>query len=68
MGALQQHRAEVGGALARRSLTAQRYKVVLVRVGELGARLKLNGRVVRPSPLSRLVEHDGLRTPSARPG
>ena len=60
VGALHQHRAEVGAALAQRSLTPRRYKLVLVRLGELGARLKLNGRVVGPSPLSRLVELDGL--------
>ena len=48
------------GVLHGNRLREARAKQRLAMLGERAGRLKLNGRVLRPSPLSRLVELEGV--------
>jgi hypothetical protein len=55
-------RDELLRTMARRGVRPSRGRIAGARVAERLGRLKLNGHLTRPSPLSRLVELDGLAT------
>jgi hypothetical protein len=46
--------------MRRTGVPARRYKAAAARIGEIGGRLKLNGRLLSYSPLSRLSELEWL--------
>ncbi len=52
---------ELQAVLRRRGMRRVTLKALLARPAELGGRLKVNGRLIRTSPLTPLVELDGLR-------
>lgn len=53
-------RAKLGAVLRAQAVEPSHVKLVLARAGERLSRLKLNGRVLRYSPLSRLIELETL--------
>lgn len=57
---MEDDRAALRRVMAALGVPASRLKVLAGRGGEVVARLKLNGRLVTYSPLSRLLELDGL--------
>ena len=57
---LGEDRDEVHAIMAERGLRRSRLKPVLGGLAERGGRLKLNGTLVRRSPLTPLVELEGL--------
>ena len=57
---LAEDRDEVRAVMADRGLRRSRLKPALGGLAELGGRLKLNGTLVRRSPLTPLVELEGL--------
>jgi hypothetical protein len=59
-GALADQHAAFRRLLAGHGLTERRGKQWLAVAGERAGRLKLNGKLLRPSPLSRLVELEGV--------
>lgn len=52
---------ELQAVLSRRGIRRVTLKALLARPAELGGRLKVNGRLIKGSPLTPLVELDGLR-------
>ena len=58
---LEDNRRALEEVLTSRGLKPDPLKSLLARGGELAGRLKGNGRLVRASPLNRMVEIDGLR-------
>lgn len=61
VGVLAEDERELQAVLSRRGIRRVTLKALLARRAELGGRLKVNGRIVEGSPLTRLVELDGLR-------
>jgi hypothetical protein len=57
---IESDRRTLAAAIARLGLRRSRLKEGLARLAERAGRLKLNGRIGRPSPLSRLVELETL--------
>ena len=55
-----QDRAVLERVMHELQITPSRLKDGLARVAEVGSRLKLNNRLVHPSPLSRVVELEAL--------
>ncbi|MFN8111348.1 MAG: hypothetical protein U0Y82_16135 [Thermoleophilia bacterium] len=60
--------AAVGALMARTGLRRSRIAPMLGRVAEWAGRAKLNGHLLRPSPLSPAVELDALATALAHAG
>lgn len=58
--ALEEDREDLERVLSDREITPDPLKRNLARLGERVGRLKGNGRIVRSSPLSRLMELEGL--------
>lgn len=58
--ALEQDRADLERVLADRGIKPDPFKRSFARLGERAGRLKGNGRLLRTSPLTRLIELEGL--------
>lgn len=61
VGVLAEDERELQAVLTRRGIRRVTLKALLARPAELGGRLKANGTLIRSSPLTPLVELDGLR-------
>ena len=59
-GEIDEDRAALRRIMARLEVSENRIKAALFWAGEKAGRLKLNGEILEFSPLSRLVEVDGL--------
>jgi hypothetical protein len=57
---IEEDRRTLRGIIARLGLDESKFKQTIARLGEKVGRLKLNGRVRGYSPLSRVLEREGL--------
>jgi hypothetical protein len=60
-GEIREDRTALADIMAALGIKVRRYKIRAAWLAERAGRLKLNGRILRPSPLSGLVEVEMLR-------